>query len=183
MTCVYSREEDKLSACIKTTPSCIEKKKSKFCFCIWTRMTWPLISESTFPSRISFHNSWKTAELSKMLFNNDPLTVQRFELNALSPEFLGQCLLSTYWKLLPFLESIWFFFYDFWTIEYLISLFNSKAASRVHFIILIALMVSPTANWKPWLWQCIKWACDSVSFICVATPVLAPTMLDASSWY
>ena len=87
MTHVYCREEDKLSVCIKTTPSCIQKKKLKLCFCVWTRMTWPRISESTFPSKISSHNSWKTAQLSKMLFNNVPLTVQRFERNALSPEF------------------------------------------------------------------------------------------------
>ena len=82
-------EEDKLSVCIKTTLSCIQKKKLKLCFCIWTRMTSPRISESTFPSKISSHNSWKTAQLSKMLCNNVPLTVQQFEHNVLSPEFPG----------------------------------------------------------------------------------------------
>ena len=89
MACVYCREEDKLSVCIKTTPSCIQKNKLKLCFCVWTRMTWPRISKSTFPSKISSHNSWKTAQLSKMLCNNVPLTVQRFEHNALSTEFPG----------------------------------------------------------------------------------------------
>ena len=89
MTCVYCRVEDKLCVFIKTTSSCIQKKKLKVCFCAWTRMTWPRISESTFPSKISSHNSWKTAQLSKMLCNNVPLTVQRFEHNALSPEFSG----------------------------------------------------------------------------------------------
>ena len=79
--------------------------------------------------------------------------------------FLVQCLLSTYWKLLAFLESIW-------------SVFNSKAASRVPLIIFIALMVSRACPW----W-CVKWACDSISFIRVATPVLAPTMLDVPSWH
>ena len=84
---MYCREEDKLSICIKTTPSCIQKKKLKFC--IWTCMIWPWISESTFPSKMSSHISWKTAQFSKMLCNNDSLTVERFERNALSPEFLG----------------------------------------------------------------------------------------------
>ena len=49
MTCVYCREEVKLSVCIKTTPSCIQKKKLKLCFCVWTHMTWPRISEFFFP--------------------------------------------------------------------------------------------------------------------------------------
>ena len=78
-----------MSLCIKTTPSCIQEKKLKVYFCVWTRMTWPRISESFFPTKISCHNSWKTAQLSKMLCNNVPLTVQRFEHNALSPEFSG----------------------------------------------------------------------------------------------
>ena len=34
MTCVYCREEDKLFECIETTPSCIQKKKLKLCFCV-----------------------------------------------------------------------------------------------------------------------------------------------------
>ena len=29
------------------------------------------------------------------------------------------------------------------------------------------------------MWQCVKWECDSILFMRVATPVLAPTMLDA----
>ena len=58
-------------------------------------MTWPQISESTFPSKIPSHNSWNTT--------------QRFEHNVLSLQsFLVQCLLSACWKLPPFLESIWF---------------------------------------------------------------------------
>ena len=89
VTCVYCREESKLSVCIKTTPSCIRKKKLKLCFCVWTRMTWPRIFKSTFPSKISPHISWKSAQLSKMLCNSVPLTVQQFEHNALSPEFPG----------------------------------------------------------------------------------------------
>ena len=81
-----------LFVCIKATPSCIQKKKLKPCFSIWTCMTWPRIPESTFPSKISSHNSWQTAQLSKMLCNNVPLTLQRFEHkhNALSAEFPGE---------------------------------------------------------------------------------------------
>ena len=108
-------------------------------------------------------NFWIYFSLSKMICNNVPLTVQRPEHNAVS--FLVQCLLSTYWKLLPFLESICFFFYDFITIEYLINLFNSKAASGSPLIIFIALMVLPTANWREWPWQCVKWALDVPSWL------------------
>ena len=66
-----------------------QKKKLKLCFCVWTRMTWPRISESTFPSKISSNNSSKTAQLSKMVHINVPLTVQQFEHNALSLQFPG----------------------------------------------------------------------------------------------
>ena len=88
MTCMYCREEDKLPVCIKTTRSCIQKKKLRLCFYVWTRMAWPQISESTFYSKIPSHNSWKTAQLTKIVCNNVPLTVQRFEHNALSPLWL-----------------------------------------------------------------------------------------------
>ena len=77
--------------------------------------------------------------------------------------FLVQCLFSTYWKLLEFLESIW-------------SVFNSKAVSRVPLIIFIALMVS-----RAWQWLFGKWVCDSISSILAATPVLAPTVFDVPS--
>ena len=52
-------------------------------------MTWPRISKSTFPSKISSQSSRKTAYLSKILWNNVPPTVQRFYHNVLSPEFPG----------------------------------------------------------------------------------------------
>ena len=38
-------------------------------------------------SKISSHNSWKTTQLSKMLWNNVPLTVQRIKHNDLLQEF------------------------------------------------------------------------------------------------
>ena len=56
----------------------------KLCICVWTR-----ISESTFPSNIPSHSSWKTVQLSKILCNNVPLITQQFERNVLLPEFLG----------------------------------------------------------------------------------------------
>ena len=89
MTCVHCRLVDKLSVFIKTTPSCIQKKRLQLCFCVWTRMTWSWISESTFPSKIPSHNSWKTAQLPKKLCNSVSLTVQRFEYNTLPSEIPG----------------------------------------------------------------------------------------------
>ena len=85
--------------------------------------------------------------------------------------------LTTYWKLLPFLK-VFDFFPWFLTIEYLVSLFNTKATSTLSLILSLAsmLLASRTTNWRAWSWQCLKWACDSIS-------VLAPTMLDVPSWH
>ena len=83
MTCVYCREEDKLFVCIKTTLYSQKKIKT-----LYLRLNaYDLTSNFWiyFPSKVSSHNSWKTAEISKML----SLTVQQFKHNALSPEFLG----------------------------------------------------------------------------------------------
>ena len=110
MTCVYFRVEDKLSVCIKTTPSCIQKKKLKLYFCVWTRMAWPRISESTFSSKTSSHYSWKTAQLSKMVCNSVLLTVQRFEHNAVSPEFPGAVSALSLFKVPSFLREYLIFF-------------------------------------------------------------------------
>ena len=99
-----------------------------------------------------------------MLFNNVPLKVQQFEHSVLSPEFPGAVDSLSCCKLLTFLERIWFFFFDFWTIEYLISLFNSRAASRVSLFVFIALMESATASWRAWPWHCVKW---TQSCLCV----------------
>ena len=73
MTCVHCRVKDKLSIYMKT-PSCIQKKKLKLCFCVWIRMTWPRFSESIFSSKISSHNFWKAAQLSKMVWAQYPVT-------------------------------------------------------------------------------------------------------------
>ena len=71
--------------------------------------------------------------------------------------FLLHCLFLTCLKLLPFLESIWFFSYDFKNTEHLITLVNSNATSRQPLIIFIALMVSPSINWRAWPWQYGNW--------------------------
>ena len=90
MTCVHCRVEDRLSVCIKVkTPSYIPKKKLQLCICVWTPMTWPRISEFTFPSKIPSRNSWKIVQLSKMLCNNIPLITQRFNHHVLLLEFPG----------------------------------------------------------------------------------------------
>ena len=58
MTYVYCRVDDMLSVCIKITSSCIQKKNLKL----------------------------SKAQLSKLVSNNVPLTVQWFENNVLPPE-------------------------------------------------------------------------------------------------
>ena len=101
---VYCKVEDELSVCLKTkTPNCIPQKKLKLCICVWTPMIWPRTLESTFPFKILSRNSWETTQLSKMLCDDAHLTVQQFEHN----------ISLICWKLVPFLESIWFFSYDF----------------------------------------------------------------------
>ena len=135
--CVYCRVEDKLSACLKTkTASCIAKKKLKICICVWAPMTWPRSSEYALFS-----------EVPSTIFERHPnylkcfVTIPLWQPNGSGirfcrQDFLVQCLPSTYSKLLPFLESIWFFFNDFKIMEYIrfIRLFNSNATSRLPFI-------------------------------------------------
>ena len=92
--------------------------------------------------------------------------------------FLLHWLSLACWKILPFLESIWFLPMILKT-EHLITLVNSNAASREPLIIFIALMVSPSTNWRAWTMAICQM--DSISFMQAATPVVAPTMLDAPS--
>ena len=56
MTCKFCRVENK-------TPSCILKMKLKLYICLCTPMTCPQISESTFPSKIPFHQPLKDSSL------------------------------------------------------------------------------------------------------------------------
>ena len=111
MTCVHCRVKYKLFVCIKTTPSCIHKKKLKLCFCVWTRMTWPRISESTLP--LKYHPTNLERQLRYLKWNNVPLTVQQFKHNALSLEFPGAVFCLNLLEAPSFLESIWFFFLSF----------------------------------------------------------------------
>ena len=151
---VYRKAGDELSVCLKTKiPSCISKNKLKICICIWTPMTWPQAIESTLPCKIASHNCWETAQLSKMFYDDAPLTVQQFGHNMCHQRFLLHGLSLTCWKIRPFLESIWFFSYDFKNIEHLITLVNSNAASRKPLIIFISLMVSPSPSWRARPWQ------------------------------
>ena len=90
MTCtwMYCKVEDELSVCLKTkTLSCIPKKKSRLCICVWTSMTWLRPLESTLPFKIAFRNPWETAQLFKMLCDNASLTVQQFGHDIVSPKF------------------------------------------------------------------------------------------------
>ena len=69
--------------------------------------------EYTLLFKTASRNSWETAQLSKMLCDNAPLTVQRFSDNNVSLKFPAELsflnmLLS--WSPFPFLDSIFFFF-------------------------------------------------------------------------
>ena len=83
-----------------------------------------------------------------MLFNNASLTVQRFEHNVLSPEF--PCAVSSlnFFKPSSLYRVYLTFFREFETMECLMSLFNSKVASRVPPIIFIAFKVAYVVNVK-----------------------------------
>ena len=86
--CVYRKVKDELPVCLKTkTFSCITKKKLKLCICVWTSMTWLRALESTLLFKIASRNSWETAQLSKMLCDNAPLTVQQLGHDIVSSEF------------------------------------------------------------------------------------------------
>ena len=74
---VYRKVEDKLPLMPKNQ----NLKKNAFAF----EHLW--LNESTLPSRIASHNFSETAQLSKILFDNSPLTVQQFGHNIVSPKF------------------------------------------------------------------------------------------------
>ena len=71
--------------------------------------------------------------------------------------FLLHFLSLTCWKLLPFLESILFFSYDFKNTEHLITLVNSNAVSREPLFLLLQ-WYHCQLNWRAWPWQYVKWA-------------------------
>ena len=68
-------------------PVVFQKKKLKLCICVWTSMTWLRALESTLPFKTASRNSWETAQLSKMLCDNDPLVVQQFGHSIVLPKF------------------------------------------------------------------------------------------------
>ena len=126
--------------------------------------------------KIASHNSWETTlkcfvTMPLWQFNNLGIILCH-------QSFLLHCLSLTCWKHISFLESIYFFSYGFENLEQLITSVNLNAAPRESLIVFIALMVSPSTNWRAWPWQC---QIDPISFMHVATPVLAPSLLDAPS--
>ena len=90
--------------------------------------------------------------------------------------YLLYCLSLTCWCLLPFLGSIWFFFYNFKNIKHLTTSVNSNAASREPLSFLLIWMYHRQLTEEP-----DRSKCQMVSFIHAATPVLAPTLLHVSS--
>ena len=90
-------------------PVVFQKKKLKLCICVWTSMTWLRALESTLPFKTASRNSWEAARLSKILCDNASLS-NNLVITLCHQSFLLHCFSLTYWKLLPFLESILFFF-------------------------------------------------------------------------
>ena len=152
--CVYRKVKDELPVCLKTkTFSRITKKKLKLCICVWTSMTWLRALESTLLFKIAFRNSWETAQLSKMLRDSAPLTVQQFGHDIVSPEFLATLSILNLPEVPSLFGKYLIFFYDFKSTEHLITLVNSNAAWRELLIIFIALIVSRSIKWRVWPWK------------------------------
>ena len=81
-------------------------KKLKLCICVWTPLTWLRTSESTLSPK--FHPA--TLERQPNYLEGF-VTIPLFSYQS----FPVQCP-STCWMFLPFLESVWFFFYEIKTI-------------------------------------------------------------------
>ena len=109
MRCMYFGVEDKLFVYIKTILSCIQKRELNFVFAfeyVWLDLEFlnPLFTlkyhSKTLKRQLNFlkwfatMSLWQSINLSTMICHQC---------------FLMQYIFSTYWKLLPFLESIWFF--------------------------------------------------------------------------
>ena len=143
--CVYRKVKEELPVSLKTkTLSCILKKKLKLCICVWTSLTWLRALESTL-----FLKKMFPATLERQLnYLKCFVTMPRWQSSNLDMKlchqsFLLHCLSLTCWKLLPFLENIWFFSYNFKNTEPL--------------IIFIALIESPSINWRECPWQYLNW--------------------------
>ena len=146
---LYCRVEDKLFVCIKTkTHSFILKKKLNFAFTfehawfdlVFLNILLPLKFYSITLERQAIYLKcfltmplWQSNDLSTMFCHQN---------------FLVQCLLSIFFKPSSLYREYLTFFREFETMECLMSLFNSKVASRVPPIIFIAFKVACVVNVK-----------------------------------
>ena len=128
---VYRKVENELSVCLKTkTPVVFRKRNWNFAFAfepLWLdhkllNLLFPLkFYPETLESQLNYlkwfvtMHLWQSNNLTEILCHQS---------------FLLHCLSLTCWKLLPFLDIIWFFSYDFKNIEHLITLVHSNVASR-----------------------------------------------------
>ena len=85
------------------------------------RLTWPVTwsraLESTLPFKIPFRNSWDTTQLSKMLCDYNPLTVQQFRHNIVSPKFPAALFFLNLLEAPSLFGEYLIFSYDFKNIE------------------------------------------------------------------
>ena len=95
VTCVYCRVEDKLSLCI-TFPFEHVRPDLDFLYLLLPLKYHPTTLERqlNYLKWFATISLWQSYDLSAVLCHQS---------------FLAQCLLSTYWKLFWFLESIWVF--------------------------------------------------------------------------
>ena len=182
MTCVYWRDKDKLSVGIKKTLQVVFKKRnSNFAFAferVWADLEFlNVLSLLKYPTTLEKQLSYlKCFEMMSLWQSND------LRARLCHQSFLVMCLLSAYWKLRPFLESIWFFFT--WFLNHrvfdMFIQFKSCIKSASHYF--YCFNGSPKAKKSVTMAMCQR-ACDSISFTCVINLVLAPTMLYASWWH
>ena len=184
---VYRKVEDELSIYIQNKiPSYVPKNKLKLSICIWyLRIDIEhlnlLFLLKLHPATVERQLSYLKCFVTMPLWQSDNLGIILCH-----QSFLLHCLSLPCQKLLPLLESI-FFPYDFKNTTHSITLINSHAVSRNTQIIFIALtfswrrpisyrnqsidllfmisasfmkglMVSPSAIWRAWPWQYVKWA-------------------------
>ena len=115
ITWMYCREEDKLSVCIKTTPSFIQKKEIKtLLFAFQQLLLYLEFMNLRFP--IKYHPTTLERHLNYPKWFATMSVSQSNNLSTIlcHQSFLVQCLSSTYWKLLPSLfKKHFIFFFEF----------------------------------------------------------------------
>ena len=145
---------------------------------MFEHLTWLRALESTLPFKTASHNSWETAQLSKMLCDNAPLTVRQFDHNIVSPKFPAtlSCL-----NLLeaPSLSGEYFIFFLWFQKHRALDYFSQfkccvKRASN-YFCYFNGITVNLLKSVTMAICQM-----DSISFMHAAIPALAPTMLECS---